>query len=450
MAAFAKAVLAKRQGLPGGLAGDLLGQGSTTAAAATGTTSANNGGVVGGIVNGLAGGVSSLVGGVTSALKLDFGPNFGTGFELDGRLFDVSLSSPPPATSVLRIRRDLKLKTYRVSTSSFSISLSSSSSAQSFVSSLLSSAQPSVSSVLSNAPTSSSLTSSPTTASPTISPSATNVIEAASGGVGTATLTSTVNAAAASTSSTAKPTGFLNNTPLMAGVFTVVGVVGLVLFFILATWFVRRRRHDRFSDEALDFSPATHLNSSSNDDNVGYPNSLHRTNSNGSQFSRSAPTMTYGRESPDRMYGGGGGGYGAAQGYGAAATGGNDYGYYNRLAPPVPSQAYTTRQMQQAFNSGPTIYAQSLPAALRPGAPPAAQNPFEPPNLNRSRSPSPTQSELAYAGYVGANGMDDRVQIGRKVSITKASASVKGRPPALQLPETFGNENAASLKVVNG
>jgi len=160
----------------------------------------------------------------------------------------------------------------------------------------------------------------------------------------------------------------------MAGVFSVVGVVGLILLIIIGTWFIRRRRRDRFEDEVLDFSPTTHINGVS--DGTSYPNSLHRTNSIGSQYSRRAPTVNPGY---------GAAGYGSTQGYGAAGAAAGGYGYYNNNPP-----------MQQAL-SGPTTYG-ALPPALRPGAP--GQNPFS--DFNRSRTPSPEQgNDAAYGGYMG-------------------------------------------------
>jgi len=78
----------------------------------------------------------------------------------------------------------------------------------------------------------------------------------------TITVTSSVNRAQSSQSSSQAPsqsshTSFLQNKPAMIAVFSIAGVVALVLIILLGTTVVRRRRRSRLIKEAIDFSPTT-------------------------------------------------------------------------------------------------------------------------------------------------------------------------------------------------
>ncbi|KAF7331901.1 hypothetical protein MKEN_00070400 [Mycena kentingensis (nom. inval.)] len=56
--------------------------------------------------------------------------------------------------------------------------------------------------------------------------------------------------------STQRPQSFLENKPLSGAVFGLVGLVVLVLLFVIATFFIRRRKRSRLTDDALSFDPS--------------------------------------------------------------------------------------------------------------------------------------------------------------------------------------------------
>ncbi|KAI0320643.1 hypothetical protein OF83DRAFT_1104075 [Amylostereum chailletii] len=339
------------------------------------------------------------------------------------------------------------------------------------------------------------------TSSPTPAPiSSASDVYVSGTGINAVTIHTTLAAQSQETAA-AKPVSFLDNKPLSAGVFSLVGVVALVLLISLATLALRKRRHNRLESDAVDFAPSTHL-TSPDDDEKSYPD-LHRTRSNGSSNGSHAPPSAYGggRVSPERAYAGGNAGYGGAPQLPGQSYGNGVYAYYDK--PPPPSQ--------QMYNAGPAPYANQ--AYNVPGGVPnpnagyglanpamaqvsrlntvasvrqAGQSPFEPERQQRSGLPyagaytdtSPTSS-ISYNAY-NYNGYDDqpaavdpRVQVGRKVSLTKATATAtaaplrKGSantlqydptqpqmPPSPVLPPTFGDSassdgHGGSLQIRN-
>ena len=62
------------------------------------------------------------------------------------------------------------------------------------------------------------------------------------------------------------PVGFLQNKVLSGVVFSIVGVVALILFIVIATWAIRKRKQRKTLEEAISFDPA----------NAGYTDSFDR------------------------------------------------------------------------------------------------------------------------------------------------------------------------------
>ena len=272
------------------------------------------------------------------------------------------------------------------------------------------------------------------------------------------TITSHVPAQAAeATSSPAPaPAGFLQNKGAVAGVFSVVGLIVLVLLFIASTWCIRRNKRNRLLEEAVDWSPPSHLagGATATDTEKGYPTDLYRTNSGSSNNSRSTgnryPAPSAYRDQPplqsQNTYGSGSNAYGGHDDKPVPAAPGSQYA--PSIAPSQRTQqtyGQTTYGQYPARNQGPP------PASLQP-----AQNPFNPnanvalaaPHFDRAhaRTPSPTDSDMAYLGYVDAT-PGNGVQLGRKVSLTKATATTVQHGSAEGAPD--GAHNGAALKVVN-
>jgi hypothetical protein len=61
--------------------------------------------------------------------------------------------------------------------------------------------------------------------------------------------------AANNAGSTQRAVSFLENKPLSGAIFGLVGLVGLVLIFTIATFFLRRRKRSRLHDDAMSFDP---------------------------------------------------------------------------------------------------------------------------------------------------------------------------------------------------
>lgn len=206
--------IAERRGLIGGLVSDVLGGSSPTS---------TDGGLLG-----------SAIGGLTSALSPILSP---------------ASSTSAPATSA----------TTTLLSTSKSSSLLSSSLSTSHVTTSLSSSASITSSVLSTS--SATLTSS---ATPETTPPPTSSVQysayVTSSGGGAITITSIVNIQSAATpTKTSAPVAFLQNKPLEAGVFTVVGIVALVILIVVATFALRKRRRHRLDmeyAEAVSFDPS--------------------------------------------------------------------------------------------------------------------------------------------------------------------------------------------------
>ncbi|KAG1753891.1 uncharacterized protein EDB91DRAFT_1242855 [Suillus paluster] len=121
-----------------------------------------------------------------------------------------------------------------------------------------SSSTPSTSST--SAPTPNSIptpTPTPTsTPTPTPTPSTSQIVYTSTDGTSIVYVTSI---ATSSTSATAAPAeSFLQNKPLEGGVFALVGIVVMVIIFVVVTYTIRRRRHNRLEGviaDAITFDP---------------------------------------------------------------------------------------------------------------------------------------------------------------------------------------------------
>ncbi|VDB96972.1 unnamed protein product [Peniophora sp. CBMAI 1063] len=410
--------LFKRAGLLGGLLGGDDDDDSSATSTAASAAATKNSGLLGGLDDGLSSvgaGLTSGVGEVTSAL---------------GGLAPSATTTSSSAAATSSVASTTPSATVASSTS---------------------------------APLSSATSSAVSSAASSTITAAPSVYVATEGGQAV-TITSHITAQAAESTSSAAPApaGFLQNKGAVAGTFTVVGLVVLVLLFIASTWCIRRNKRNRLLEEAVDWSPQTHLaGGAAADTEKGYPSDLYRTNSGSSNNSRSTsnryPAPSTYRDHPQpplpsqnmsqNMYGNGGNAYG---------------GYYDKPVPAAPGSQYAgsqyapsiapSQRTQQAY--GQTTYGQ-YPAYNQAPPPPSlqpAQNPFNPnanvalaaPPFDRShaRTPSPTDSDMAYLGYVDAPG--NGVRLGRKVSLTKATATTVQHGSAEGAPD-----GPSALKVVN-
>ncbi|KAF8076241.1 hypothetical protein FPV67DRAFT_404980 [Lyophyllum atratum] len=98
------------------------------------------------------------------------------------------------------------------------------------------------------------------TQSPTPTP-APSVFETTSGGK-VHTITTFTDAAPSSTQSAVPPPkGFLQNKVLSGVVFSLVGLIGLVIILAIATFALRRKRNNKLQNEALSFDPSSTMDS---------------------------------------------------------------------------------------------------------------------------------------------------------------------------------------------
>ncbi|KAF8842214.1 hypothetical protein BDN67DRAFT_392814 [Paxillus ammoniavirescens] len=103
--------------------------------------------------------------------------------------------------------------------------------------------------------TSTSSHSSTPTPTPTPTSSASDIVYLTTSGDNIVYITSTVPAPSATVT---PPKSFLQNPPLEGGVFTIVGIAALIIIFVLVTWTIRKRRHNRLDRDAaaITFDPA--------------------------------------------------------------------------------------------------------------------------------------------------------------------------------------------------
>ncbi|KZV69832.1 hypothetical protein PENSPDRAFT_735098 [Peniophora sp. CONT] len=441
--------LAKRGLLGGLLGGDDDASASSSAATGGATT---NPGLLGGLQDGLSSAGAAItggLGGVTSALG-GLSPTTTTTLSSFSAATSSAASSTTQSATVASSTSTSSSSSSALTTSS-SVPLSSAPLSSSS-STLLSSSTP---------PAVSSAASSTITAAPSI-----YVQTEGNGQAVTITSHVTAQAAASTSSAVPAPAGFLQNKGAVAGTFTVVGLIVLVLLFIASTWCIRRNKRNRLLEEAVDWSPQTHLGGGAGiapDTEKGYPSDLYRTNSGSSGNSRStaqrypAPSTYRDQQQPplpsqsQNMYGNAGNAYG---------------GYYDKPVPAAPGSQYAGSQYAASIapsqrtqrTYGQTTYGQ-YPAYNQPAPPPSlqpAQNPFNPnastalvaPQFDRShaRTPSPTDSDMAYLGYVDAPG--NGVQLGRKVSLTKATATTVQHADGTSTASN-GIIAQSTLKIVN-
>ncbi|EJF62837.1 hypothetical protein DICSQDRAFT_154090 [Dichomitus squalens LYAD-421 SS1] len=298
---------------------------------------ANNDGLLGGLDGGLGGGLGGGtfptlsipgIGGLTSILGLP-GP-------------DTSTTSSATTTSV------------QTTTTSNTISLTASSSTTSSDTLTTASSSPTTSSTT----TTSSIT---TTSSTSTSTSTSNIATATPPSSSTAetstnTVTQIVGPSTSSSTSSATPSpqadaapkSFLQNKALSVGVITAASLVGLVLIIALATWAIRKRRHDRLHEDILDFSTANLVGESHDAEKgagAGAGSADTSSSGHGSSFGHGGslppavqPRQAYQLQDPGAGYGAAAAAYGvpqrepsrAAQPYGAQAAYGGAYGAYQQ------------------------------------------------------------------------------------------------------------------------
>lgn len=142
-------------------------------------------------------------------------------------------------------------------------------------------------------------------ATPTPTPTQTDSATSVSLPPGTVTNTTTVATASATAEAANAPKSFLQNKALSVGVITAASLVGLVLIIAIATWAIRKRKHERLHRDILDFSTADlvdHAEKGAGAGGVNGTGSIGGTSSAGHGSSSSHGALAQPQMQPRGMY----------------------------------------------------------------------------------------------------------------------------------------------------